>query len=84
VAADAIEAANATLREKGYSTSQLGVHAAPLPGRVLLKGTKIVSPFSDRADTVLRAVERCVPALAELGRATLTPRALRECLAREP
>ena len=75
-----IEEANAALRAKGYSEAQLAVHAAPLPGRVLLKGTKIVSPFSDGEDVVLAVATRCVPALEELGRRRLTPHELRACL----
>jgi hypothetical protein len=75
-----IDEANELLRAKGYSQAQLSAVAAPLPGRVLLKGTKMLSPFSDSADTVLRAVEECVPAAGELGRRTLTPHELRACL----
>ena len=75
-----IDAANETLRAKGYSAAQLSAVAAPLPGRVLLKGTKIRSPFSDSPETVLRAVQECVPAAEELGRRMLTPHDLRDCL----
>ena len=42
-----IDEANEILRGKGYSEAHLNASAAPLPGRVLLKGTKILSPFSD-------------------------------------
>ena len=49
-------------------------------GRVLLKGTKILSPFSDSPETVLRAVKNCVPTAEELGRRMLTPHELRDCL----
>ena len=72
-----IDEANEILRAKGYSAAHLAAHAAPLPGRVLLKGTKILSPFSDSAETVLRAVRECVPTAEELGRRTLTPHELR-------
>ena len=75
-----IDEANELLRRKGYSEAHLAAVAAPLPGRVLLKGTKILSPFSDSAETVLRAVRDCVPAAEELGRRTLTPHELRDCL----
>lgn len=75
-----IEEANEALRAKGYSEAQLAVFAAPLPGRALLKGNRILSPFSDSPETVLRAVRECVPALEELGRRTLTPHELRNCL----
>lgn len=76
--------ANELLRVKGYSEAQLSVIAAPLPGRALLKGNKLVSPLSDSPETVLRAVRDCVPALAELGRRTLTPHELRACLGDGP
>jgi hypothetical protein len=75
-----IDEANEILRAKGYSEAHLSASAAPLPGRVLLKGTKILSPFSDSAETVLRAVRDCVPEAAELGRRHLTPHELRDCL----
>ena len=47
---------------------------------MLLKGTKILSPFSDSPETVLRAVRDCVPSAEELGRRQLTPHELRDCL----
>jgi hypothetical protein len=75
-----IEEANAALRAKGYSEAQLVAVAAPLPGRVLLKGNKILSPFSDSEETVRYVAENCVPTLEELGRRTLTPHELRACL----
>jgi hypothetical protein len=75
-----IDEANELLRAKGYSVAHLNAVAAPLPGRVLLKGTKILSPFSDDPETVLRAVKNCVPTAEELGRRTLTPHELRDCL----
>jgi len=78
----AIEQANALLREKGYREPQLAVRAAPLPGKALLKGSKILSPFADSPETVLSAVRECVPAAEELGARTLTPHELRACLER--
>ncbi len=78
---DAIAEANELLRAKGYGERELGVFPAVIgEGKALLKGAKIVSPFSDGVETVLRAVRECVPPAAELGRKTLTPRGLRECL----
>jgi hypothetical protein len=79
-----IDEANELLRAKGYSAAHLNAAAAPLPGRVLLKGTKILSPFSDSPETVLRAVRNCVPTAEELGRRTLTPHELRDCLHSDP
>jgi hypothetical protein len=75
-----IDEANELLREKGYGPAHLNVSAAPLPGKALLKGTKILSPFSDSPETILRAVRNCVPAAEELGRRQLTPHELRDCL----
>lgn len=77
---DAIARANEILRAKGYREAHLAAHAAPLPGRALLKGTKMTSPFADSPETVLAVVERCVPPADELGRRSLTPRELRACL----
>ena len=57
---DAIEQANALLREKGYAERDLAVHAGPF-GKALLKGNKILSPLSDEAEVVLRVVEELVP-----------------------
>jgi hypothetical protein len=73
---DAIAAANDLLRGKGYAERDLAVH----PGhgsRVLLKGNKILSPFSDEAPLVLRVVRELVPSAAELGHRTLRPAELR-------
>ncbi len=75
-----IEEANELLRAKGYGPAHLKAEAAPLPGKALLKGTKILSPFSDTPETVLRAVRDCVPSAGELGRHQLTPHELRDCL----
>ncbi len=58
--------------------------ATPIPAKVLIKGTRIVSPFADSPETVLRAVRDCVPAATGLGSRQLTPHELRACLAREP
>jgi hypothetical protein len=77
---DPVEQANALLREKGYKESQLGVFTTPMPGKALLKGPKIASPFSDAPETVLQAVRDCVPSAEELGRRALTPHELRACL----
>lgn len=77
-----IDQANVLLDAKGYSEAQLCVRAAPLSGKALLKGNRIISPFSDREETVAWVVANCVPALAELGRRQLTPTELRDCLTR--
>jgi hypothetical protein len=71
-----IDAANAVLREKGYAERDLGVHAGPR-GKALLKGNKILSPFSDDAALVLRVVRELVPTDAELGHKLLRPAELR-------
>lgn len=76
---DPIAAANARLRELGYGERDLGVHAGPR-GRALLKGNKIISPFSDDAAIVLRVVQTLVPADAELGTRLLRPATLRATL----
>jgi hypothetical protein len=73
---DAIAAANDLLREKGYAERDLAVHAGPR-GKALLKGNKIISPFSDDADLVLRVVRDLVPSDAELGSKILRPADLR-------
>jgi hypothetical protein len=74
-----IDAANALLREKGYAERDLAVHAAPR-GRALLKGNKILSPFSDEPALVLRVVRELVPPDAELGHKVLRPAELRSKL----
>jgi hypothetical protein len=76
-----IDEANQTLQDKGYSAAQLSAVAAPLPGKVLLKGTKILSPFSDTEEVVLRVVRDFVPAADELQRRQLTPTEIRQWLA---
>ncbi len=73
---DAIEAANAELRARGYTERDLAVHSAPR-GRALLKGNKLLSPLSDDPDVVLRVVRELVPPHAELGSAMLRPSELR-------
>ena len=75
-----IDEANQALRAKGYSEAQLGAFAAPLSGRVLLKGNKILSPFSDAEETVLRVARDAVPSATELGKRRLTPHELRAWL----
>jgi hypothetical protein len=73
---DAIAAANDLLRDKGYVERDLAVHAGPR-GKALLKGNKIISPFSDDADLVLRVVRDLVPSDADLGAKLLRPADLR-------
>jgi len=73
---DAIGVANALLRERGYAERDLAVHAGPR-GKALLKGNKILSPFSDDAELVLRVVKELVPTDAELGHKLLRPADLR-------
>ena len=73
---DAIETANARLQELGYAARDLAVHAGPR-GKALLKGNKIISPFSDEAPLVLRVVQELVPPDAELGSKLLRPAELR-------
>jgi len=75
-----IDEANEALRAKGYTAAHLSAVAAPLPGKVLLKGTKILSPFSDTKDVVLRVARDFVPAAEELGKRTLTPHEVRDWL----
>jgi hypothetical protein len=75
-----IDEANEILKEKGYSPAHLKAEAAPLPGKALLKGTKILSPFSDSPEVVLQVVRDFVPTAEELGRRTLTPHELRDGL----
>jgi hypothetical protein len=77
---DEVDRANEVLREKGYREAQLAAFTTPLATKALLKGAKIVSPFSDTPETVLRAVSGCVPPADELGRRQLTPHELRACL----
>jgi len=73
---DAISNANALLRDKGYVERDLAVHAGPR-GKALLKGNRILSPFSDDAALVWRVVSELVPTEAELGHKLLRPADLR-------
>ena len=73
---DAIEQANALLRERGYAERDLAVHTG-LHGKALLKGNKILSPLSDEAEVVLRVVQELVPTDSELGGKILRPAELR-------
>jgi hypothetical protein len=73
---DAVEQANALLRERGYAERDLAVHAGPR-GKALLKGNKILSPLSDDAEVVLRVVQDLVPSDADLGAKILRPAELR-------
>jgi hypothetical protein len=73
---DPIAAANAVLRDKGYAERDLAVHGGPR-GKALLKGNRIISPFSDDAALVLRVVQEHVPPGAELGAKMLRPADLR-------
>jgi hypothetical protein len=76
---DPVATANALLREKGYGDRDLAVHPGPR-GKALLKGNKIISPFSDDAELVLRVVRDLVPLDAELGNRLLRPADLRAAL----
>jgi hypothetical protein len=71
-----IDEANALLRDKGYAERDLAVHAGPR-GKALLKGNKILSPFSDDAELVLRVVRELVPTDSDLGGKMLRPAELR-------
>jgi hypothetical protein len=73
---DPIGLANEVLREKGYAERDLAVFPA-LHGRALLKGNRILSPFSDAPELVLRVVRELVPAESELGAKVLRPADLR-------
>ena len=73
---DPVSTANELLREKGYAARDLAVHAGPR-GKALLKGNRIISPFSDDAALVLRVVRELVPADADLGAKLLRPAELR-------
>jgi len=76
MAAEPIAEANALLREKGYAERDLAVHPGPR-GKALLKGNKILSPFSDEAEVVLRVVRELVPSDEELGAKIIRPADLR-------
>ncbi|HZR95756.1 MAG TPA: hypothetical protein VFA56_08675 [Gaiellaceae bacterium] len=79
MADDPVLKANELLREKGYVERDLAVHAGPR-GKALLKGNKIISPFSDDAELVLRVVRDLVPSGDELGTKLLRPAELRAAL----
>jgi hypothetical protein len=76
---DDIERANELLQAKGYADRDLAVHPGPR-GKALLKGNKILSPFSDEAAVVLRVIEVRVPSAADLGAKVLRPAELRATL----
>ena len=76
---DPISTANALLRDKGYVERDLAVHAGPR-GKALLKGNRIISPFSDDAALVLHVVRELVPPEAELGNKQIRPAELRAAL----
>ena len=79
---DAIAEANELLRDKGYPERDLGVFPVPVgQSRAILKGARIVSPLSDDAEVVLRAVRELVPDAAQLGKRALRPADLRAGLA---
>jgi hypothetical protein len=80
MATDPVAEANDVLREKGYADRDLAVHPGPR-GKALLKGNKIISPFSDDVALVLRVVRELVPPDAELGHRLLRPADLRASLA---
>ena len=82
MAVDPVAAANDLLREKGYAERDLAVHPGPR-GKALLKGNKIISPFSDEAALVLRVVQELVPSDADLGHKVLRPADLRASLAQK-
>jgi hypothetical protein len=74
-----IDEANRLLRAKGYSPERLQVHRGLGERGAVLKGTRILSPLSDDAATVLLIVRDLVPPAEELAH-PLTPRELRERL----
>jgi len=73
---DAVEQANALLRERGYAERDLAVHTGPR-GKALLKGNKILSPLSDDAEVVLCVVRDLVTSDEEIGDKILRPAELR-------
>ena len=73
---EAVDQANALLRDRGYAERDLAVHTGPR-GKALLKGNKILSPLSDDAEVVLRVVQDLVPSDADLGAKILRPAELR-------
>jgi trans-aconitate methyltransferase len=73
---DAIAAANALLRSRGYTERDLAVYPAHR-GKALLKGNKLLSPLSDDPELLHRLVRDLVPESADLGTGTLRPADLR-------
>jgi hypothetical protein len=72
-----IDDANEVLRAKGYTERDLAAFPTPMgPDRAILKGGKLLSPFADDAETVLRLVRDVVPAAADV-KGTLRPAQLR-------
>jgi hypothetical protein len=72
-----IDEANELLRAKGYQQRELAAFPTPMGAdRALLKGAKILSPFTDSAETVLRVARELVPPAAEL-KGVLRPAELR-------
>lgn len=76
---DPIAEANDALRAKGYEERDLAVISTPFAGKALLKGNRIVSPFADSAETVLRVVRDLVPPREEL-KGSIRPGELRSRL----
>ena len=76
---DAIAEANQLLRARGYAERDLAVHPGPR-GKALLKGNRIISPFSDDAELVLRVVRDLVPPEGDLGHKQIRPAELRAAL----
>jgi hypothetical protein len=77
---DPIATANDELRTKGYVERDLAVFSTPFAGKAILKGNRIVSPFADSAETVLRVVRELVPPQGEL-KGPIRPGDLRSRLA---
>jgi hypothetical protein len=72
-----IDDANDVLRAKGYTERDLAAFPTPMGAdRAILKGGKLLSPFSDDAETVLRLVRDVVPAAADV-KGMLRPAQLR-------
>jgi hypothetical protein len=77
VANELIDAANEALRAKGYAERDLAAFPTPMgPDRAILKGAKLLSPFSDDAATVLRVARDVVPSAGDV-KGMLRPAQLR-------
>jgi hypothetical protein len=77
MANELIVAANEALRAKGYAERDLAAFPTAMgPDRAILKGAKLLSPFSDDAATVLRVARDVVPAANDV-KGMLRPAALR-------